>query len=62
LVAASGKDLEPEIQGERSPHGEIERQYLDPTAIRQELGWSSRVDLDEGLRRSWAWYEGRLGG
>jgi UDP-glucose 4-epimerase len=34
--------------------GEIKRSCLDPSAIRQALGWQARVDLDEGLRRTLA--------
>jgi CDP-glucose 4,6-dehydratase len=62
LIAVSGHDIEPDVQGEGTPHGEIDRQFLDSTAIREELGWSPRVDLTDGLRRTWAWYEGHLGG
>jgi CDP-glucose 4,6-dehydratase len=61
LIALSGRALEPEIRGTRVPHGEIDRQYLDPTAIRTELGWSPNWDLDRGLRATWDWYERRLG-
>jgi CDP-glucose 4,6-dehydratase len=60
LIAVSGRDVEPDIAGEGVPHGEINRQFLDSTAIRQELGWEPRVGLDEGLRKAWEWYEPRL--
>ena len=60
LIAVSGRDLEPDIQGTGVPHGEIDRQYLDPTAIREELGWRPRWDLDSGLRAAWEWYERTL--
>jgi CDP-glucose 4,6-dehydratase len=60
MIAASGKELEADVRGEGAPHGEIDRQYLDSTTIREQLGWSPTVDLDEGLRRSWEWYEARL--
>jgi CDP-glucose 4,6-dehydratase len=60
LIAVSGRDAEPDVRGQGTPHGEIDRQYLDSTAIREELGWEPRVDLDEGLRRAWEWYEARL--
>lgn len=62
LVAVSGKDLEPVIEGTGTPAGEIDRQYLDSTAIREQLGWEPQVSLDEGLRRTYAWYEERLAG
>lgn len=58
FAAAGGRDLEPEVQGE--PDGEVDRQYLDSGAIRDELGWAPRVGLDEGLQRTYAWYESAL--
>ena len=61
LIAASGRDAEPDIQGEGTPHGEIDRQFLDSTRIREELGWEPRWALDDGLRETWAWYERHLG-
>jgi CDP-glucose 4,6-dehydratase len=61
LIAVSGRELEPEIRGTGVPHGELDRQYLDPTAIREELGWSPSWDLDSGLRAAWDWYERTLG-
>jgi CDP-glucose 4,6-dehydratase len=60
LVAASGRELEPDVRGAGTPHGEIDRQYLDSAAIRDELGWAPRLALDEGLARTFAWYERRL--
>lgn len=60
LIEASGRELEPDIQGEGVPAGEIDRQYLDSTAIHEELGWRPTVELDDGLRRAWEWYERRL--
>jgi CDP-glucose 4,6-dehydratase len=61
LIAISGRDVEPDIQGTGVPHAEIDRQYLDPTAIREELGWTPKWDLDSGLREAWNWYERTLG-
>jgi CDP-glucose 4,6-dehydratase len=56
LIAMSGRSVEPDVRGEGVPPGEIDRQFLDSTAIRTELGWAPKVDLDEGLRRAWDWY------
>jgi CDP-glucose 4,6-dehydratase len=56
LVSVSGSELEPDIQGEGTPHGEIDRQYLDSTAIREQLGWEPRWDLERGLAVTWEWY------
>jgi CDP-glucose 4,6-dehydratase len=61
LIAVSGSDSAPDIQGAGTPHGEIDRQYLDSSAIRADLGWEPRVGLDEGLRRTYDWYARRLG-
>ena len=60
LIAVSGKDVEPDVQGEGTPHGEIDRQFLDSTAMREELGWQASWELDRGLRAAWDWYERRL--
>jgi CDP-glucose 4,6-dehydratase len=62
LIAVSGRSLEPDIRGEGKPPGEIERGYLDSSAIREELGWEPRWDLEQGLRASWEWYERHLTG
>jgi CDP-glucose 4,6-dehydratase len=62
LIAVSGRDAEPDIQGEGTPHGEIDRQFLDSSRIREELGWEPRWELDDGLRETWAWYERHLSG
>ncbi len=61
MVRVSGSDLSPDIQGEGTPHGEIDRQYLDSTAIREELGWTPAWGLDKGLAETYAWYERHLG-
>ena len=39
--------------------GEIDRSCLDVTRARQELGWSSRVDLAEGLGHTVRWAQAR---
>jgi CDP-glucose 4,6-dehydratase len=56
LIAVSGVDVEPEIQGEGTPHAEIDRQFLDSTAIKRELGWEPRWSLEDGLASTWQWY------
>jgi CDP-glucose 4,6-dehydratase len=61
LVEVSGRDVEPDVRGGGVPHGEIERQYLDTSAIRAELSWRPEWDLERGLRATWEWYERRLG-
>jgi CDP-glucose 4,6-dehydratase len=61
LIEISGRQVEPDIQGKGVPHAEIDRQYIDPTAIREELGWEPKWELDRGLRAAWDWYERTLG-
>ena len=57
LIAVSGRSVEPDIQGSGTPPGEIDRQHLDSTALREQLGWTPRWELDRGLAESYAWYE-----
>jgi CDP-glucose 4,6-dehydratase len=61
LIEISGRELEPEIRGEGPPPGEIDRQYLDSTTIREELGWKPRFDLERGLPITWEWYQREFG-
>ena len=61
LIAASGLEVEPDVRGSGPPAGEIDRQWLDSTAIREELGWEPARELDEGLAETYAWYAQVLG-
>jgi CDP-glucose 4,6-dehydratase len=61
LIAVSGREVDADVQGEGTPHGEIDRQFLDSSRIRDELGWEPRWELDDGLRATWSWYEQHLG-
>jgi CDP-glucose 4,6-dehydratase len=56
ISAAAGTGIEPEHLGEGIPDGEIDRQYVDSTKLRELTGWSPRVDLAEGLRETLEWY------
>jgi CDP-glucose 4,6-dehydratase len=49
-------EVEPDYQGSGNPSGEIDRQYLDSTRIRREIGWEPAVELREGIRRTLDWY------
>jgi CDP-glucose 4,6-dehydratase len=61
LIAAAGADVEPEVQGEGKPAGEIDRQWLDSSAIRAELGWEPRWELERGLAETHRWYVQHIG-
>ena len=48
--------VEPEYLGAGTPDGEIDRQYVDSTKLRELTGWRPRVELADGLARTLAWY------
>jgi CDP-glucose 4,6-dehydratase len=56
IAEVSGRDVEPEYHGTGNPAGEIDRQYVDSSKLREATGWRPRVELREGLRRSLEWY------
>jgi CDP-glucose 4,6-dehydratase len=56
VIAAAGSEVEPDVQGKGKPAGEIDRQWLDATAIRSELGWEPAWELDRGLAETYRWY------
>lgn len=53
-LADSG--VEPEYLGEGVPDGEIDRQCVDSTKLRELTGWRPVVDLGEGLAQTLSWY------
>lgn len=58
LAIAGREDLQPDIRNEAS--SEIRDQYLCAKKAREVLGWKPRFTLDEGLRRTLAWYRDLL--
>jgi CDP-glucose 4,6-dehydratase len=56
IVAAAGAEVEPDFQGAGNPDGEIDRQFVDSTKLRELTGWRPRVELEDGLRRTLEWY------
>jgi CDP-glucose 4,6-dehydratase len=56
VVAVSGAELEPEYLGTGNPSGEIDRQYVDSTKLREMTGWRPEVGLRDGLIRTLDWY------
>ncbi|HEX7059027.1 MAG TPA: NAD-dependent epimerase/dehydratase family protein [Solirubrobacterales bacterium] len=56
IAAAAGGGIEPDFRGEGTPSGEIDRQYVDSTKLRELSGWRPRVELRDGLRRTLDWY------
>lgn len=59
LEEAIGQPIEPEYLGAGAPAGEIDRQWVDASRLTAASGWRAAVDLEEGLRRTYAWYAER---
>ncbi len=51
-----GTGVGPEIRGAGTPHGEIDRQWVDTAKLSQLTGWRPRIGLEEGLERTIEWY------
>ncbi len=56
IAVAAGAGIEPDFQGEGNPDGEIDRQFVDSTKLRELTGWRPAVSLEDGLRRTLEWY------
>lgn len=56
IAELAGAGAEPEYLGEGVPDGEIDRQYVDSTKLRELTGWLPRVELGDGLARTLDWY------
>jgi len=56
IVEVSGTDLQPEFLGTGNPDGEIDRQFVDSTKLREMTGWRPEVELRDGLIRTLDWY------
>jgi CDP-glucose 4,6-dehydratase len=56
IAAAAGTGIEPEYRGTGTPNGEIDRQYVDSTKLRDLTSWRPQVELADGLRQTLDWY------
>lgn len=56
LHSAKRTDLKPVILSKRKIKGEIDKQYLSSAKAKRLLGWRCRYSLDEGLKKTLAWY------
>jgi UDP-glucose 4-epimerase len=50
---AAGVHSEPVLADARL--GDVQRSVLDSSLAARELGWNPRVELADGLARSWTW-------
>jgi CDP-glucose 4,6-dehydratase len=56
ICRLAGSGVAPDIRGHGTPHGEIDRQWVDFTKLSRLTGWRAQVGLEEGLARTIAWY------
>ena len=56
IAAAHGGGVAPDFQGAGNPDGEIDRQFVDSSKLRELTGWRPAVELEDGLRRTLEWY------
>ena len=61
VCAAAGVDVTPDVRGTGTPAGEIDRQWVDPSRLRELTGWAPRVDLPDGIGRTVDWYRRHSG-
>jgi CDP-glucose 4,6-dehydratase len=57
ICRLGGSGLEPAVEGTGTPTGEIDRQWVDYSKLRELTGWEPAVDLEEGLRRTLHWHQ-----
>ena len=58
--AAGQPNVKPNILNAAS--SEIKDQYLDSTKAHEILGWKASVSLQDGLKKSFTWYNELLNG
>ncbi|MGB9183365.1 MAG: NAD-dependent epimerase/dehydratase family protein [Solirubrobacteraceae bacterium] len=52
----AGTGVVPDVRGTGTPAGEISRQWVDSSKLRDASGWAPRVSLEEGLQRTVEWF------
>jgi CDP-glucose 4,6-dehydratase len=56
----AGTGVEPDVRGTSAPPGESARTWVDSSKLQASAGWQPRVGLEDGLRRTIAWYREHL--
>jgi CDP-glucose 4,6-dehydratase len=56
ICRLAGASEAADVRGEGTPLGEIDRQWVDATKLRELTGWKPTVALEEGLERTIDWY------
>lgn len=60
LLAGKEGELEPHVMLQTKIEREIDEQYLAAEKAKNVLGWTPKVDLDEGLKQTIDWYRANL--
>jgi CDP-glucose 4,6-dehydratase len=61
ICRLAGTGVEPDVRGSGTPAGEIDRQWVDYSKLRELTGWEPSVPLEQGLARTIAWYREHAG-
>jgi CDP-glucose 4,6-dehydratase len=56
IAELAGGGVHPDYRGKGSPDGEIDRQFVDSSKLRELTGWRPAIELREGLARTLDWY------
>jgi CDP-glucose 4,6-dehydratase len=56
ICRLAGTDVEPDVRGRGTPHGEIDRQWVDFTKLHELTGWEPTTALEQGLQSTIDWY------
>jgi CDP-glucose 4,6-dehydratase len=56
ICRLAGTGVTPDVRGEGSPAGEIDRQWVDYSKLHALTGWEPTVTLEQGLERTIAFY------
>ena len=57
IISLTGRNVTPEILGKRGELKEILEQHVGSEKAARVLGWRPKRSLDEGLKKTIAWYE-----
>lgn len=60
VARTGGEPVEPEYLGEGVPEGEIDRQYVEASRLKDLTGWGPKTNLAEGIAEAVAWYRERV--
>jgi CDP-glucose 4,6-dehydratase len=56
ICRIAGTEVAPEIRGDGTPSGEIDRQWVDHSKLSELTRWQPRITLEDGLARTIDWY------